>query len=128
MGEEMAGTYTIEAADGSASIDPRLLRELRDLLRDDEDLDLGVRLKDRPPTPGEQGAIPVALEIVAAAAPLSPAFASVLKHWIDKNKVSIKLRRKGSFSVEISAGNVADAQRLLAEAERIGGAQRDAGD
>jgi hypothetical protein len=62
----MAETYTIESAEDGVMIDPRYLRELRDLLRADDDLDLGVKLRDRPPAPGEQGAIPVALEIVAA--------------------------------------------------------------
>src|SRR5580693_1360989 len=109
-GVEMSEFYTIEPADDSVPIDPSLLRELRDLLREDEDLDLGVRLKDRPPARGEQGAIPVALEIVVAAMPLGRAFADVLKHWIDKNKVSIKLRRKGDdCTLEVSAGNVEDA-------------------
>lgn len=50
----MAETYTIESADDGEPIDPRALRELRDLLRRDEDLDIGVRLKDRQPEPGEQ--------------------------------------------------------------------------
>jgi hypothetical protein len=110
----MAETYTIESADGSVPIDPRLLRELRDLLREDEDLDLGVRLKDRQPAPGEQGAIPVALEIVSAATPLGTAFAGVLVHWINTRKVRIKVRR-GDDSVELSAGNVKDAEQLIAK-------------
>jgi Effector Associated Constant Component 1 len=110
----MTETYTIESADGSVPIDPRLLRELRDLLREDEDLDLGVRLKDRPPAPGEQGAIPVALEIVSAATPMGTAFAGVLMHWINTRKVRIKVRR-GDDSVELSAGNVNDAERLIAK-------------
>lgn len=110
----MTETYTIESADGSVPIDPRLLRELRDLLREDEDLDLGVRLKDRPPAPGEQGAIPVALEIVSAATPMATAFAGVLMHWINTRKVRIKVRR-GDDSVELSAGNVNDAERLIAK-------------
>ena len=109
----MAETYTIESADGNIPLDPRLLRELRDLLREDEDLDIGVSLKDRPPAPGEQGALPVALELVSAATPLGTAFAGVLAHWINTRKVRIKLRR-GDESVEISAGNVHDAERLIA--------------
>jgi hypothetical protein len=125
----MAETYTIESADDSVLIGPRLLRELQDLLREDEDLDLGVRLKDRPPAPGEQGALPVALEIVAAATPLSTAFAGVLKHWIDKHKVSIKVRRKGGdFSIELSGGNLSDAERLIAQLQRGSGAEPDDGD
>jgi hypothetical protein len=110
----MTETYTIESANDSVPIDPRLLRELRDLLREDEDLDLGVRLKDRQPAPGEQGAIPVALEIVSAAMPLGTAFAGVLVHWINTRKVRIKVRR-GDDSVELSAGNVRDAERLIAK-------------
>ena len=110
----MAETYTIESADDSVLIGPRLLRELQDLLREDEDLDLGVTLKDRPPAPGEQGAIPVALEIVVAAAPLSTAFTSLLKQWIDTQKVSVKVRRKDGTSTEVRAGSAGDATRLLA--------------
>jgi Effector Associated Constant Component 1 len=125
----MAETYTIESADDSVLIGPRLLRELQDLLREDEDLDLGVRLKDRPPAPGEQGALPVALEIVAAATPLSTAFAGVLKHWIDKHKISIKVRRKGGdFSIELSGVNLSDAERLIAQLQRGSGAEPDDGD
>jgi len=110
----MTETYTIEPANDSVPIDPDLLRELRDLLREDEDLDVGVRLKDRQPAPGEQGALPVALEIISAATPLGTAFAGVLAHWINTRKVRIKVRR-GSESVEISAGNVKDAERLIAK-------------
>jgi hypothetical protein len=125
----MAESYTIEPADDSVPIDPRLLRELRDLLRKDEDLDLGVRLKDRPPAPGEQGAIPVALEIAAAATPLGTAFAGVLKHWIDKHKLSITVRRKGDdYSFRLSGGNIQDAERLIAELERGSGAEPDDGE
>ena len=114
----MAETYTIESADDSAPIDPGVLRELRDLLRKDEDLDLGVRLKDRQPAPGEQGAIPIAVEIITAATPLGTAFAGVLKHWVDSHKVSIKVRRKSdSVSIELSGMNVRDAERLIAELE-----------
>jgi Effector Associated Constant Component 1 len=110
----MAETYTIESADDDVPIDPRLLRELRDLLREDEDLDLGVSLKDRPPARGEQGALPVALEIVSTATPLGAAFAGVLIAWMNKHKVRIKVRR-GHDSVEVSAGNIQDAERLIAK-------------
>jgi hypothetical protein len=120
----MTEYYTIEPADDDAPIDPGQLRELAHLLRDDDDLDLGVRLRDRPPAPGEQGAIPVALEIVAAATPLGTAFASVLKHWIDKHKVSIRVRRKDGTSLALSAGNVQDAERLIAILDDSGGAER----
>lgn len=110
----MVESYTIESADDNVPIDPRALRELRDLLRKDEDLDLGVRLEDRPPEPGEQGAIPVALEIIAAATPLGTAFASVLKHWIDKHKLSVNVRRKGdNYSFQLSGGNIGDVERLI---------------
>jgi hypothetical protein len=110
----MAETYTIESADDSVPIDPRLLRELRDMLRRDEDLDIGIRLKDRLPAPGEQGALPVALEIISTVTPLGTAFAGVLMHWINTRKVRIKVRR-GDESVELSAGNVKDAERLIAK-------------
>ncbi|HSZ43009.1 MAG TPA: hypothetical protein VK817_23860 [Trebonia sp.] len=112
----MPETYTIESADDGATIDSKLLRELRDLLRDDDDLDLGVKLKDRPPAPGEQGAIPVALEIVAAATPMATTFAAVLRKWIGSRRTSVKVRRKSDgYTVEISTGNVEDAERLLAK-------------
>ncbi len=111
----MAEIYTIESADDNAPLDPELLRELRDLLREDEDLDIGVRLRDRPPAPGEQGALPVALEIISAAAPLGTAFAGVLIAWINSRKVRIRLGRDGNIR-EISApGNVEDAARLIRE-------------
>ncbi|MGD0702239.1 MAG: hypothetical protein ABSA02_20440 [Trebonia sp.] len=109
----MAEAYTIESADDSVPINPRLLRELRDLLREDDDLDLGLTLKDRPPAPGEQGAIPVALEIITTATPLAAAFAGVLMHWINSHKVRIKVRH-GHDMVEIRAGSVQDAERLIA--------------
>jgi hypothetical protein len=110
----MAESYTIESADDGVPIDPEFLRELRDMLRKDKDLHLGVRLKDRPPAPGEQGALPVALEIVSAATPLGTAFAGVLMHWVNTRKVRIKVRR-GHDSVELRAGNVKDAERLIAK-------------
>jgi hypothetical protein len=124
----MAETYTIESADDSIPIEPGLLRELRDLLRADEDLDLGVTLKDRPPAPGEQGAIPVALEIIAAATPLSAAFLSVLKHWIDRHKVSVKVRLKDGRTFQFSGGDADDAARLFAQMVGGNGAAADHGD
>lgn len=126
----MTETYTIESADGGVPIDPRLLRELRDLLREDEDLDLGVRLKDRQPAPGEQGAIPLAVEIITAATPLAKIYADVLKHWIDRHKdVSIKIRRKSDgLTVEVSGVDIRDAERVIARAESGGGAELDDGD
>jgi hypothetical protein len=116
----MAETFTIESADDDVPIDPRLLRELRDLLRDDEDLDIGVSMKDRPPAPGEQGAIPVALEIVSAATPLGTAFAGVLIAWMNNRNVRIKIRRKGDdYSVQLNVpGNVKDAERLIETLEK----------
>jgi len=123
----MAQTYTIESADEDIPIDPKLLRELRDLLRADEDLDIGVSLKDRPPAPGEQGALPVALEVISTAAPLGKPFASVLNHWIDRNKISIRVSRKGDdYSLELSGANIGDAERLIAMLER--GNQAEPGD
>jgi hypothetical protein len=126
----MTETYTIESANDSVPIDPRLLRELRDLLREDEDLDLGVRLKDRQPAPGEQGAIPLAVEIITAATPLGRIYADVLKHWIGRHKdVSIKIRRKSDgLTVEVSGVNVRDAERVIATAESGSGAELDDGD
>jgi hypothetical protein len=109
----MAECCTVESADESRPIEPRLLRELRDLLREDEDLDLGASLKDSPPAPGEQGAIPIALEIISTTMPLGTVFAGVLIHWMNRRKVHIKVRR-GDDSVELSAGNEQDAERLIA--------------
>jgi hypothetical protein len=97
-------------------------------LRADEDLDLGVTLKDRPPAPGEQGAIPVALEIIAAATPLSTAFLSVLKHWIDRHKVSVKVRLKDGRTFQFSGGDPDDAARLFAQMVGGNGAAADHGD
>jgi hypothetical protein len=110
----MAQTYTIEGADGTEPLDPQALRELRDLLRDDEDLDLGVTLKDRPPAPGEQGAIPVAVEVVAASAPIAGALAKVLGQWIASRRVVLKVTAHGHKvrTIELSA-NAAEAERLL---------------
>jgi hypothetical protein len=113
MGAKMAESYIIESVDDRDPIEPRLLRELRDLLREDEDLDLGVTLKDSPPAPGEQGAIPVALEILTTAIPLGTAFATVLVAWINSRKVQIKVRR-GTECIELKAGSVDDAERLIA--------------
>jgi len=126
----MAETYTIESADDNVPIDPRLLRELRDLLREDEDLDLGISLKDRAPGHGEQGAIPLAVEIISAATPLGTAFAGVLRQWIKShNQLSIKIRRKSDgLSFELSGGNVNDAEWLTARLERGNGAEPDDGD
>ena len=90
----MPETYTVGSAVDGVPIDPRLLRELRDLLRGDEDLDLGVTLKDRPPAPGQQGAVPIALEIVATATPLGTALAGVLKRWIDSRRLSVTAGRR----------------------------------
>ena len=124
----MAETYTIESADDNVPIEPGPLRELRDLLREDEDLDLGVTLKDRPPAPGEQGAIPVALEVIAAATPLSTAFLSVLKHWIGRHKVSVKVRLKDGRTFQFSGGDADDAARLFAQMVGGNGAAKDHGD
>lgn len=123
----MAETYTIESADDGVPIGPRLLSELRDLLRDDEDLDVGVSLKDRPPAPGEQGALTVALEIVSAATPLGTAFAGVLIAWMNKHKVRFKVRH-GDDSVEFSAGSVHDAKQMMAMLKGENGAEPGDGD
>jgi hypothetical protein len=42
----------------------------------------------------------------------------VLTHWIDKNRPSIRVRRKGGLSVELSGVNVHDAARLIDQLER----------
>jgi hypothetical protein len=85
-------------------------------------------LKDRPPAPGEQGAIPVALEIIAAATPLSGAFLSVLKHWIDRHKVSVKVRLKDGRTFQFSGGDADDAARLFAQMVGGNGAATGHGD
>jgi hypothetical protein len=117
----MAQTYLIESADDDVPIDPALLRELRDLLRGDDDLDLGLRLKDRPPAPGQQGALPVALEIVSTVTPLATAFAGVVIAWINAHKVRIKVHHGGQ-TVEFSTGNSKDMERLIALVEGANGA------
>ena len=111
----MTETFTVEAADGRGPIDPRLLRELRELLREDEDLDLGVTLKDRPPAPGEQGAIPVGVEIVAALTPAVAGLAKVLGQWVASRRVVLKVTTPGreGRSIELSASTAAEAERLL---------------
>jgi Effector Associated Constant Component 1 len=121
----MTESYTIESADDSAPIGLKLLRELRDLLREDDELDLGVKLRDRQPAPGEQGAIPVALEIIATVTPLGTAFAGVLKHWIDKHHgMSIKISRKGDdFSIQLSGATGNDTEWLIAQLKSEAGAQ-----
>ena len=125
----MAGTSTIESADDGAPIDPRLLRELRDMLRNDDDLDVGVRLKDRPPAPGEQGAIPVAIEVLTAATPLGTAFVGVLMHWIHAHRLSIKVSRKGDdVVVELKGMSVQEAERLLAKLGITDGTEPNDGD
>lgn len=118
----MAQTYTIESADDNVPLDPELLRELRDLLRGEEELDIGVRLKDRPPAAGEQGALPVALEIISTATPLATALATVLVAWVTARKARISIR-KGDVSIEVRAGSDKDAERLFAMLERGTGAE-----
>lgn len=125
----MTETYAIESADDNVPINPRQLRELRDLLREDDDLDdIGVSLRDRPPAPGEQGAIPVALEIITTVTPLGSAFAGVLIVWLKQHRPSIKISRKGDdYSIKLGAGTVEDAKRLIAFMESRDGAERGTG-
>lgn len=113
----MALTYTITSADDDP-IPPAALRELRDLIAEDDDLDLGVRLTDRAPRPGEQGAIPVAVQIVAATTPLSAALASVLKQWIRKHTRSINITREDGSSIQLNGVSVEGAQRLIASLDK----------
>jgi len=119
----MALTYTITSADDADPIPPKALRELRDLLVEDDELDLGVRLTDRAPRPGEQGAIPVAVQIVAASVPLGAAFASVLKQWVRKHSLSIEFSREDGSGFRISGVNVEEAERLIADMNRAAGAE-----
>ena len=110
----MAEAYTIEAADGEAPIDPALLRELRDLLHEQRDLDIGLKLKDQTPVPGEQGAIPVALELLAAGTPVVGSVGKVLSQWLISRRVTVKITNRHGRSLELSAGNAKDAESLLA--------------
>jgi len=119
----MALTYTVTSADDAAPIPPKALRELRDLLAEDDELDLGARLVDRAPRRGEQGAIPVAVQIVAASAPLGAAFASVLNQWIRKHSLSIQFSRKDGVSYRISGVDVEEAERLIAKMNAADGAE-----
>jgi hypothetical protein len=111
----MIETYIIEGAGAEGPIEPQLLRELRNLLRDDEDFDLGVTLSNRPPAPGEQGAIPVAVEVAAAMTPAVGGLAKVLSQWIASRRVVLKVTTAGrrGRSIELSAANAAEAERLL---------------
>lgn len=113
----MAQTYTIESADDNVPLDPELLRELRDLLRKDEDLNIGVRMKDRPPAPGEQGALAVALEIISAATPPASVLATVLVAWVHARKARITIRR-GDVRIEVRAGSARDIERLIMMPEK----------
>ena len=117
----MVETILIESADDDAPIPPRLLRELRNLLLEDDELDLGVKLRDRAPAPGEQGAVADAVEIVGAATPLATVFAGVLKTWIVAHKLSVKVSGKGGTkSVDLTGAqhgalDSQEVQRLIAE-------------
>lgn len=117
----MVETIVIESADDGAPIPPKLLRELRNLLLEDDELDLGVKLRDRAPAPGEQGAVADAVEIVGAATPLATIFADVVKTWIVAHKLSVKLRGKGGTEIVDFSGaqrgglSSQQVERLLAK-------------
>ena len=100
----MPETIIVESADGDAPLNPRLLREIRDLLREDDDLDLGLRLTNRPPAPGEQGAVPVALEVLGVTSAAARPFAKVFAAWFASRRTTIKLRDRERV-LEIDTGD-----------------------
>ena len=112
----MSETIIIESADADAPLDPKLLREIRDLLRENDDLDLGLKLTNRPPAPGEQGAVPVALEVLTVTSAASRPFARVLASWLDSRRTSIKLRDHGrELEIDTRTAKPVDVEKLITQ-------------
>jgi hypothetical protein len=124
-------TITITAADGEPPLDPAFLWDLEDALREEDDLDLGLELKERPPALGEQGAVPIGLEVVAAvtalaklvvkpfAKPFVQTLAEALSDKIRRHGVAVKLVREDGRSIDVSAQNAADVPWLEAAVEKF---------
>jgi hypothetical protein len=104
---------TLGSADDDVPLEPKLLRELRDALRESDDLDLGLKLKDRPPAPGEQGALPVALEVLGLSIPLAGSFAKVLCQWMISRQVTLKVTRADGRSIEVTASDTKRPEKLV---------------
>jgi len=110
----MSETIIVESADADAPLDPKLLREIRDLLREDDDLDLGLKLTNRPPAPGEQGAVPVALEVLSVTSAASRPFAKVFAAWLESRRTSIKLRDHGrELEIDTRTSKPIDVEKLI---------------
>ena len=109
----METAITLGSADDDVPLDPKLLRELRDALRESDDLDLGLKLRDRPPAPGEQGALPVALEVLGLSIPLAKSFTTVLCQWIISRQVTVKVTKADGRSVEVTASDAKRPEKLL---------------
>ena len=112
----MSDTIIIESADADVPLDPKLLREIRDLLRANDDLDLGLKLTNRPPAPGEQGGVPVALEVLAVTAAASRPFAKVLAAWLRSRHTSIKVRDRDhgrELELDTKTAKLGDVERLI---------------
>jgi len=109
----METSITLGSADDDVPLDPKLLRELRDALRESDDLDLGLKLKDRPPAPGEQGALPVALEVLGLSIPLAKSFTTVVCQWMISRQVTVKVTKADGQSVEVTASDAKRPEKLL---------------
>lgn len=113
----MTSTFTVTAADGEPPVDPKFLDELEDALRAQREAQLGLDLKDRPPLPGEQGGIPIALEVIASvttlARPFARAFATALADNVRKHRpAKIKIDLGDGKSVELTASDAEDAAKV----------------
>jgi len=113
----MSETIIIESADADAPLDPKLLREIRNLLDEDDDHDVGLRLTNRPPAPGEQGGIPVALEVLSVTSTAITPFVLVLRTWLANRSATIELR-SGDQKIKLTAQN-GDVQKLIADVTRL---------
>jgi len=112
----MSETIIIESADADAPLDPKLLREIRNLLDEDDDLDVGLRLTNRPPAPGEQGAVPVALEVLSVTSKASGPFAKVFAAWIDSRRTLVKLRVHGrELEIDTRTPKALDVEKLITQ-------------
>jgi hypothetical protein len=110
----METSITLGSADDDVPLDPKLLRELRDALRESDDLDLGLKLKDRPPAPGEQGALPVALEVLGLSIPLAKSFTTILCQWMISRQATLEVTRNADGkSVKVTASDAKQPERLL---------------
>jgi hypothetical protein len=120
----MTQTITISAVDGEPPLDSEFLEELEESLREldeEHELDLGLELRDRPPVLGQQGSIPVALEVIVASSTVVQLFAGSLagalaaklrKHQVTKIKIELGDRKGEGKSVEIVAQDFTELEDL----------------